>query len=111
MAQKQIIQPRINYTYMDNFINFSVRLVGQVRFVDPDQQVTVVAALDGDIKVVDSTCLVPVNNFVEIAGKVNPDRTLSEQIAVNFGTNFDLQTYNDALALWHANDHLFYGNA
>lgn len=94
-------KPRINGSMIPKFIGSVVTLVGRTQGssagastlqleTGDKQQVTVLFSQPLDE---------PLTLYVEVVGEVGPDCSISVLTYVNWGDNFDLDTYNEVMQL------------
>ncbi|KAK9814149.1 hypothetical protein WJX72_001287 [[Myrmecia] bisecta] len=92
--------PRVNFELLQRYIGKKVRLVGKVMGLDGDL-LTVKAADQGLVYVKVLPGAGHASEYVEIDGIVESPNTVQEQQHVEFGSNFDLNSYNELCKLAH----------
>ncbi|KAG0222519.1 replication factor A protein 3 [Mortierella sp. GBAus27b] len=86
--------PRVNSAMLSKFVGQDVRFVGKIHKQDATRG-QLIASDKGNIEVHRSPDSRWGTHFVEIIGMVNEDETISERASINFGNDFDLDTYNE----------------
>eukprot|EP01112_Ceratiomyxa_fruticulosa_P007770 TRINITY_DN2018_c0_g1_i2.p1 TRINITY_DN2018_c0_g1~~TRINITY_DN2018_c0_g1_i2.p1 ORF type:complete len:106 (-),score=22.22 TRINITY_DN2018_c0_g1_i2:164-481(-) len=101
------ITPRVNKSYLSSFVGNTVRLVGKV--INQNSGTAVLESSDHQqVQVYQQQGSHYADEFVEVIGKVNPDGTIREEIFYNWGSNFDLDLYNEAIQEYHKHRELFF---
>ncbi|PQE30067.1 replication factor a 3 protein [Rutstroemia sp. NJR-2017a WRK4] len=100
--------PRITTSYLDQFPNRTVRMVGKVTLlrgeeakIDCDGEVRILLGRDAHLQV---------GNAVEIVGKVNQDLSIKVLRATDFGNNFDFKSMNALVDVTHLHKQIWYGD-
>ncbi|RHZ82193.1 hypothetical protein Glove_112g44 [Diversispora epigaea] len=100
--------PRINSTLLSKYRNEVVRLIGRVK--ESSKNSAVLEASDkGQIRILLSPeTILQANKIVEIIGRVRDDHSLQELNTTNFGEEFDLDLYENAVQVAQKYSKLFF---
>jgi len=89
--------PRVNSACLPQNIHQTVRLVGKVEQILGGNVITLRACDDGLVTVKLTSECTPGTTYVEILGKVLPDRSVQSLSCTNFGDEFDMKVYNELI--------------
>ena len=89
----QFLVPRVNYSFLNNYIGHSVKLVGRV-IQKPNNGKAVLETSDHNKVTILSVNDQWVDTFVEVVGKVNPDGTINAFMSCGFGNNFGKSSFS-----------------
>ncbi|KAK6363259.1 hypothetical protein TWF730_000702 [Orbilia blumenaviensis] len=99
--------PRVNASYLGNFITQAVRIAGKVVQIQGntatiDASGTVLIQLDSD------TNIKTVGNVVEVIGRVNADHSIKEFASSDFGPDVNMEAIEAVVQATHTYPQLFY---
>ncbi|KIZ02944.1 hypothetical protein MNEG_5011 [Monoraphidium neglectum] len=89
--------PRVGFAQLKNMIGRRVLFVGRVESQDVGR--AHMAAPDGSKVVIEGASSAFETQFAEVQGVVVDPTTIREESHVDFGENFDMNTYNELLRL------------
>ncbi|KAJ5077265.1 replication protein a3 [Anaeramoeba ignava] len=95
----QFLTQRVNHSMLKDQVGKSVRFVGKVTHLQGNEA-KLLSPDSVEVSIIrEPNSLKYSSDFVEVVGTVNSNLSIKESQFVNFGNNFDLQTYNEMLQL------------
>ncbi|EGD74139.1 hypothetical protein PTSG_06148 [Salpingoeca rosetta] len=94
---------------LNDHVDETVVLVGEVLSHDGSTVVDMQAADGSNVRVIFDAAVSDLTKCIEVTGKVNADGTMTGWTMSNFGDNFDLKKYGEALKVMDAHRGIFQG--